>query len=192
MALLATSSSAQSDLSPSSKAFGASGSYSSAVYRSTGQGLDDLRVPAVSVDLSSNRLVGGLGVAFYENEVGVSVAAGVHVARNPARQLATTLSTSVQFLEDDATVIALSIAHGRRVYERPGLSLVPGAGVGLFVVRGGSGSGDAGLLGSAGLGVVVGGGPTRGVVRPAVSVSRMQETVVSLGVSAGVVRSFGR
>lgn len=192
VAWVATPSVAQSDLSTSPAAFGASASYTGAVYRTTSRGLEDLRVPAVSADVSSGRVIGGIGVAFFESEIGISLAAGFHIARNPARQLATTLSTSVQFLEDDTTVIAPSISHGRRVYQRPGLALVPGAAVGLAVSRGGTRGGEAGLFGSTGLGIVIGGGSTRGVVTPSVSVSLGQEGVVSLGLSAGIVQSLGR
>lgn len=84
------------------------------------------------------------------------------------------------------------MGHGRRVYQSGALALVPGASVGLGLVRGGAGQDPAVLFASAGVGVMVGQGATRGVLMPTVSVSTGPEQVVSLGVSAGLVQSLGR
>lgn len=97
---------AQSDLSTSSAAIGASGSYSGAVARSSGYGLDGLRAPRVSLDATYGRVSGGVGLSFYEYETAVDGSLGVHIARDRARQLTTTLVMSAQGNEDGGSLLA--------------------------------------------------------------------------------------
>lgn len=181
---------AQSDLSGSPFALGASGSYAGAVSHSGGYDLDRLRAPGVSLDIAYGRLSAGAGLAFYDGETAVNLAAGLHLARNPEALLATTAGVSLQLLQNGTTSVTPSISHARRVFGTPGIAVVPGASVGLVGPLDSDVGPAAVAMGSVGL--VLGRGLTRAVLVPSVVWARGGADVVTLGVSAGITRGFGR
>ena len=189
--LLAAPAFAQSSLSPSSFALGASGTYAGAVRAPQGN-VGDLRAAGFSVDGTYDRVTVSVGAAFARYTSALDAAVGVHVGRNPDRLLTTTLGISLSALEDGVTVYTPSISHARRIYGRPGVDVVPGLAVGLGVVTQESRSSrQVQPLVSASVGLVIGRGPIRAVVAPSATLSSGTE-VVSLGVSAGVTRGLGR
>ena len=185
---------AQSELSTSPFALGASGTYAGVVSTSSFASLDQLRAPGVTLDASYGRFSLGAGLSFYENDTPLSLAAGFHLDRSPEDQRATTLglslSTGLSYGGD--TIVTPSLAHQQRLYGRPGFALVPSAAVGLAVGTVGNDYNALTPVASAQLGVVLGRGPTRAVVAPSVGWSGGGARAVSVGVSAGVTRGLGR
>lgn len=187
--LLPVRGSAQSALAPSTTAVSVSGTYAGAVARSSGRSLDGLGARGASLDATYGRVTVGGALAFYRYETTVDLSAGFHVVRRHEEHLATTLGLSLQFVEGTEVVVP-SISHARRIAGTPGLAVVPSATVGLAITS----QRDVGLaaLAAGGVSFMVGQGQTRAVVTPSLAWTRGADDVVSMGVSAGVVQSFGR
>ena len=181
---------AQSDLSPSPVALGASGTYAGVVATRSFASLSDLRAPGVSLDATYGRLSLGAGVAFYEYDTPVGLSAGVHLARRPQDHLATTLGVAVS--TGDHTFVTPTLSHQQRAFGGPGLAVVPGASVGLAVGTVGRTYNALTPVAAAQLGVVVGRGPTRAVVAPQVGWTGGEANAVALGLSAGLTRGLRR
>lgn len=188
--LVAVPALAQSDLSTSSFALGASGTYAGAVSTSSFVDLDELRAPGVSLDATYGRFSAGAGLSFYEYDTPVELAAGFHIVRRPQEQLATTVGVNVSLTYGGGTFVTPSLGHMRRVYGSPGFALVPGATVGLAI--GTEGGNALQPVAAAQLGVVLGRGPTRAVISPSVGWAGGGTQSVVVGVSAGLLRGFGR
>lgn len=192
--LVAVPASAQSDLSTSSFALGASGTYAGVVSTSSSVELDELRAPGVSLDATYGRLSLGAGLAFYENDTPVLIAAGFHLSRTPQEQRATTLGVGLVtgLSYGGGTTVTPSLGHQQRVYNSPGLALVPSGRVGVAVGTVGNDYNALTPVASAQMGVVLGRGPTRAVLSPSVGWTGGTVRSVSAGLSVGLTRSLGR
>lgn len=177
---------AQSSLVPSRTGVAVGGSYAGVV--STPAYGDEPGVPGATLDLTYGPLSAGLGLAFDEYDTAVSVGAGFHVARNVDAQLTTTVGATLQLLEDDRAFLIPSLTHSRRLVGAPGVSVVPGASLGMAFPVNTDVQSQVGVVASGQVSLLLGRGPVVAVT-PSVALAAGGAEVVTAGVAAGLVLS---
>lgn len=182
----ATGADAQSEAFPTRAAVSVSGSYAGVVSGPARLDLVDYRAPGLAVDATYGRLSVGAAAAFYRDDTPVDLAVGVHLARDPAAQLATTAAAALQFADDAQSVAVVTLSHGRRAFGDETVSVVPTASAGLVAsLTGGLNSYVAPVV-SGGVALVVGRGQVRALVTPTVAWVGGGDETVSAGVTAGL------